>query len=91
MSGRVDKKSAPYRAYMQITCLEMEKARRGSERNSAIRRIAEVDNRLQEIEVEKAAILKALSESRAADGPTPRKSATNLLRPRSRAQFKVRY
>ena len=29
LSGRVDQLSLPYRSYMQITCLEMEKARRG--------------------------------------------------------------
>jgi len=33
--GRVDQVSLPYRSYMQITCLEMEKARRDMERKSA--------------------------------------------------------
>ena len=29
LSGRVDRISNPYMAYMQITCLEMEKVRKG--------------------------------------------------------------
>jgi hypothetical protein len=91
MSGKVDLKSTPYRAYMQITCLEMEKARRDSERQSASRRIAEIDARMRDIEAEKAAILKSLSEPGAADGATLRKGATKFLPPRGRGQFKVRY
>ncbi len=63
VAGRVDQMSLPYRAYMQITCLEMEKARRDAERASASRRIAEIDARLQEIEAEKTQILQRLSRS----------------------------
>jgi hypothetical protein len=69
LSGRVDCVSLPYQGYMQITCLEMEKARRGAERRSASERIAEIDARLRDIEVEKADILKALSEQRAGGRP----------------------
>ncbi len=61
VAGKVDQMSLPYRAYMQITCLEMEKARRDAERTSASRRIAEIDVRLQEIEAEKTQILQRLS------------------------------
>ncbi len=62
MAGRVDRLTVPYMAQMQITCLEIEKARRTSERQSASRRVAEIDARLQEIEVEKETILRALAE-----------------------------
>ncbi len=91
MSRKVDLKSTPYRAYMQITCLEMEKARRDSERQSASRRIAEIDARMREIEVEKAAILKSLSEPGIAGRAAPRSGATQVLSPRSGGQFRVRY
>jgi hypothetical protein len=44
--GRVDQFSLPYRSYMQITCLEMERARRNSERKSASQRVALIDARI---------------------------------------------
>ena len=47
LSGRVDQLSLPYRSYMQITCLEMEKARRDMEHKSASQRIALIDARLE--------------------------------------------
>lgn len=62
LSGRVDKIANPYMAYMQITCLEMEKARKGREKASAIGRVQVIDNRLRELDTEKAAILRALAE-----------------------------
>lgn len=80
LSGRVDAVSVPYQAYMQITCLEMEKARRGAERRSASERIAEIDARLREIEIEKAGVLKALQGM--GSGP---------CRPPSGRGLKIRY
>jgi len=61
LSSRVDGGALPYRAYMQITALEMEKARRCAERASAARRIAEIDARLRELEKEKTALLTAVA------------------------------
>ena len=57
ISGKVDQVAVPYRAYMQVTCLEMEKARRTAERQSATARVAAIDARLAAIEKEKAALL----------------------------------
>ena len=91
LSGRVDQTSLPYRSYMQITCLEMEKARRGMEHKSASRRIAAIDIRLVQIEKAKQELLQAVATSgRGAPGrlsglelkPTPRRSAGG---------FKIRY
>jgi hypothetical protein len=62
LSGRVDQTSLPYKAYMKIACLEMEKARRGKERESASFRVKNIDARVQQIEDEKAAILQAQAE-----------------------------
>lgn len=70
LSGRVDDVSLPYRAYMKITCLEMEKARRGRERNSARRRITDIDARLEEIDAEKAVLQQSL------EGRSDRRPAT---------------
>jgi hypothetical protein len=73
---------------MQITCLEIEKARRTSERNTTSRRVAELDVRLREIEAEEAALLQGLAERKrvglpgAGIRPTPRGSA---------GAFRIRY
>jgi len=61
-SGRVDRVGVPYKAYMKISCLEMEKARREREKSSARSRIRNIDKRLEEIEAEKDATLKCLGE-----------------------------
>jgi len=66
LSGKVDRIANPYMAYMQITCLEMEKARKGREKASALQRVESIDGRLRDIETEKAALLHALAERGAA-------------------------
>jgi len=72
LSGSVDQAAIPYRAYMKISCLEMEKLRRGKERESAEHRMKNIDARFQEIEAEKAALLQALDGCGVArDLPTP--------------------
>jgi hypothetical protein len=91
LSGRVDQVSLPYRSYMQITCLEMEKARRDMERKSASRRIAVIDARLDEIEKAKQELLQAV----ATPGQRMPGSLPGLdLKPaprRSTGGFKIRY
>lgn len=77
LSGRVDRVSLPYRAYLKISCLEMEKARKALEKASARQNIANIDARLSEIEAEKDALLKALGDlaagpSREHKEPQPR-------------------
>ena len=59
LSARAERGTLPYRAYMQITCLEMERVRRSSERDSAARRVAEIDLRMKEIDQAKKALLAA--------------------------------
>lgn len=63
-SGRGERADIPYMAFMKISCLEMEKARREKERDTAQARIQNINNRISEIEAEKAAIL-----ARLGDGP----------------------
>ena len=91
LSGRADQLAIPYRAYMQITCLEMEKARRDSERRSASQRIAEIDARLREIEAEKTRILGLLAERKAASCADLRKLEARHSRRPSTGGFKIRY
>lgn len=61
LSGRTDRLSLPYRSYMQISCLEMERARRNTERKSASKRIELIDARIEEIEKTKEDLLKAMA------------------------------
>jgi len=88
LAGRADRLYLPYRAHMQITCLEIEKARRVSERRSASQRVAELDSRLHAIEAEEAALFQGLAERKrlglpgAGIRPAPRGSA---------GAFRIRY
>lgn len=61
-SGRVDAGSVPYLAYMKISCLEMEKARREKERTSALTRMRNIDSRIHDIDAERNIILKKLEK-----------------------------
>lgn len=94
LSGRQDQVHLPYQAYMQITCLEMEKARRGKERSSARQRMADIDARLKEIEAEKEALLRALEERNAGNGGKSAGVPNLALKPslrRGAGGFKLRY
>ena len=91
LSGRVDQVSLPYRSYMQITCLEMEKARRDMERKSASQRIATIDARLDEIEKAKQDLFQAVA---ARGQGMPERLPGLELKPaprRSAGGFKIRY
>ena len=75
LSGRVDRIANPYMAYMQITCLEMEKVRKGRERAAAQQRLEILNARIRDIDSEKASLLRALSEretAQAAEVPDTR-------------------
>ena len=91
LSGRVDQVSLPYRRYMQISCLEMEKARRGVERKSASQRIALIDTRLEQIEKAKQELLEVVATS---GQGVPARLPGLELKPtirRSAGGFKIRY
>jgi len=81
LSARVNQFSMPYRSYMQISCLEMEKARRGVERKSISERMALIDARLEDIEKAKQEILAGVT--------VPQPSRLDLKPPRQ--GFKIRY
>ena len=91
LSGRVDQAALPYRAYMKISCLEMEKARRGSERASASRRIANIDARLKEVEAEKAALLQSVEGRTGGRSLKLRGLEVRLAPRRSTGGLKIRY
>jgi hypothetical protein len=92
LSGRVNQVSLPYRGYMQITSLEMEKARRGMERKSASARVALIDARLEEIEKSKKELLAAVSGPGQAAPPAHLPGLDLKPEPRrSTGGFRIRY
>lgn len=93
LSGSVDQRSVPYQAYMRITVLEMEKARREKEKESAVHRVKNIDSRFREIEDEKDDLLRALGErgdSNSRD-PSCTESKSELSESQKERQFKIRY
>ena len=87
LAGKVDVVVVPHRAHLQIACLELEKARRTTERTSAFRRVAELDARLTEIEIEQANLLQALADRK---GKTAEARMGRSVRGRAQP-FKIRY
>jgi hypothetical protein len=71
-SGTPDQVIVPYKAYMAITALEMEKFRRETERDNLILRLNNVHARLQTVDSEKAALLQRLGAETA--GPSCRRT-----------------
>ena len=59
-SSSSDQVSEPYKDFLRIGALEMEKARRGKERESAILKVKVIDARFREIDAEKTELLKVL-------------------------------
>jgi hypothetical protein len=84
LSGRIGKATVPYMAYLRISHIELEKARRTRESDSARQRMSDIAARLSEIEAEKASLLQALGEEGCDDGQ-PR------ARRRGPLGFKIRY
>ena len=85
LTGKVRKATLPYMAYLRISHIEMEKARKTRESDSARRLIADIAARLAEIEAEKASLLAAMEEG-TAQSSRPRPEPK-----RSTGVFKVRY
>ncbi len=87
-AGRVDQSGQPYhyQVYLRIGALEMEKARRTKERESAMARVNNIDARFREIEAEENALLKKIENDRC-----ERKSAQTNEQKSTTGSFKIRY
>jgi hypothetical protein len=59
-SGSADEGAIPYKAYMKLSILEMEKFRRGKEKTNALVMVHHIDQRFRDIEVERQKIMTAL-------------------------------
>jgi len=92
-SGRADKAALPYKAYMKLSILEMEKFRRGKEKQNALDKVAQIDQRFRDIETERGEIIAAL-ESNGERYLRPPDSAdtSTVMAPRSTTgSFKIKY
>jgi hypothetical protein len=68
LAGKVALVAVPHRAHLQVACLELEKARRTTERTSTLRRLAELDARIREIDAEQTGLLQALADRKQTAG-----------------------
>jgi hypothetical protein len=83
----------PHKAFMRLTCLEMEKARREMERESALERVRNIETRFREIEAEKTEIMRTLMENNSIQllpGPSANCGTNRILQPSGNG-FKFKY
>jgi hypothetical protein len=85
LTGKVRKATLPHEAYLRISHIEMEKARKTLESEKARMLMAEIAARLQEIESEKNALLQAVGERGTDPAPGRRQPLP------SPGRFKIRY
>jgi hypothetical protein len=62
LTGKVRKATIPHEAYLRISHIEMEKARKTQESEKARQLMADIAARLAEIEAEKTSLLQSLGE-----------------------------
>jgi hypothetical protein len=82
LTGKVRKATLPHEAYLRISHIEMEKARKTQESEKARQMMADIAARLEEIEAEKEALLQAMGEG----GRKP-----TLGPPKRTGAFKIKY
>jgi len=91
VSSRGGEKSViPYKAYMRLSVLEMEKHRRGKEKEKALNLLNEIKNRFKEIDAERKEIFKSLGFSEPVDLSKLEKQPAAQARDTSKS-FKIRY
>ena len=80
--GRNPGQREAYQVFMEISGLEMERARRQKERDSAMGRVLKIDARFAEIEARKAKLLldANASRERGPAGPAERREAEKVRR-----------
>lgn len=70
LSGSGDGIALPHKVYLKISCLEMERSRRGKEREAARKRVEDVDRRMEAIDAEEKALLQLLPQEAERGGET---------------------
>jgi hypothetical protein len=90
-SGTAEGIILPYKAYMVVTTLEMEKFRREAERTKLLARFEFIKSRLQYIETEKAEILRRLGHNQGCPPIEAPKSKIGAVPMQTRGGFKMKY
>jgi hypothetical protein len=92
-SGCAGEGALSYKSYMKISILEMEKFRKGKEKQSALDKIAQIDKRFSEIEVEQRAIFAALEANGVRHPSLPDVTdPSTMVAPRTKTgSFKIKY
>jgi hypothetical protein len=85
LTGKVRKATIPHEAYLRISHIEMEKARKTQESEKARQLMADIAARLVEIEAEKENLLQTMGER--GSNATPVRTGP----PRSTGGFKIKY
>jgi len=91
ISGRGENGVIPYKAYMRLSVMEMEKHRRGKDRETALALLAEIENRFREIDAERKEIFKSLGFSEPVDLSKLPRPAAPAAQSKSSKSFKIRY
>lgn len=91
VSGSISGRSVPFRAYMKLSVLEMEKFRRGRERLAALAKVRDIDKRFEDIEAEKRELLASM-EAHGGQPGRPHELKQQTVPPRAAAgSFKIKY
>jgi hypothetical protein len=90
-SGTRNQVSEPYKAFLRIGSLEMEKARRGKEKESAMTRVQSIDVRFREIEAEKSELLKAIGIAASGDACGNPANGSKRETAQNNCGFKISY
>ena len=85
LTGKVRKATIPHEAYLRISHIEMEKARKTLESEKARQLMADIAARLEEIEAEKETLLQDLGDRGGNASPARLRAATKT------GGFKVSY
>jgi len=91
ISGSVDDRSVPFRAYMKLSVLEMEKFRRGKERQSALAKVRDIDERFEDIEAEKREILASMEVHGGQHGRPHELAEVTAAAPEAAGSFQFKY
>ena len=91
ISGRGDDISIPHKAYMKLSVLEMEKYRRGKEKESALERVRNIDQRFQDIEAERQKLILSLEAQGADRRPISKLRGPEAAPRTTTGPFKIRY
>jgi predicted nucleic acid-binding Zn-ribbon protein len=91
MTERISDVDNPQRKYLALAMLELERARRDKEKQSAAQRVANINQRLADIAVERTELLDAAVAEAAMSKPPRRSRRTRRTDSNSGRGFKISY